>query len=69
VVADFPDRVEVTIESLARALPATGPRALRESTATKAGEGIGKPLEGDLAGCGKMANLGTRDLIERVLVL
>lgn len=47
-VADFSDRVEVTIESSARALPATGPYALREGAARKAGEGIGRPLEGDL---------------------
>ena len=48
VAADFADRVEVTIESSARALPAVGPHTPRESAATRAGEGIGKPLGGNL---------------------
>jgi anti-sigma regulatory factor (Ser/Thr protein kinase) len=48
IVADFADRVEVTIESPARALPATALDALRKGAAAKAGEGMGKPLEGNL---------------------
>jgi anti-sigma regulatory factor (Ser/Thr protein kinase) len=47
-IADFSDRVEVTIESSGGALPAAGPPALRKGAAAKAGKKIGKPLGGDL---------------------
>jgi hypothetical protein len=46
VAADFADRVEVTIESSAKALRAGGPHPVGEGAATK--EGIGKPRGGNL---------------------